>query len=206
VWGRTNVGGAPPSGPGQIIGGLGQSQVGSGANSGSSTPFGGSARSGLGNTVFAEEEEDELEEMERIGKVGVIGGGFYSPVGGAFGDLRLRTATSDTMTSSTSTLSSGIPPSSAYTTPDMNLLSPGMSGMNGSNSLAGASLSVPPASATTPTTPTPLTPVIALPTGDSEAQIGLAKVAEADVDAFMTYASIVPEFCRLEGMVIKNIV
>ncbi|KAJ7197425.1 hypothetical protein GGX14DRAFT_668040 [Mycena pura] len=36
----------------------------------------------------------------------------------------------------------------------------------------------------TPTTPMPLTPVAPLPTGDAEAQIGLAKVAEPDMDAF----------------------
>ncbi|KAG6805295.1 hypothetical protein H0H93_007437 [Arthromyces matolae] len=54
--------------------------------------------------------------------------------------------------------------------------------------------------------PTPLTPVVALPTADTEATIGLAKVADSDVDAFSTYAAIVPEFCRLEAMLIKGIV
>jgi xylulokinase len=48
--------------------------------------------------------------------------------------------------------------------------------------------------------------VVALATSDSEAQIGLAKVAEPDVDAFLTYAAIVPEYYRLEGMLIKGIV
>ena len=62
------------------------------------------------------------------------------------------------------------------------------------------------ATASTPTTPTPLTPVTALQTSDSEAQVGLAKVAEPDLDAFLAYASIVPEFCRLEGMLIKGLV
>ena len=40
----------------------------------------------------------------------------------------------------------------------------------------------------------------------SEAQLGWVKVAEPDVDAFMAYASIVPEFVRLEGMLIKSLV
>lgn len=53
---------------------------------------------------------------------------------------------------------------------------------------------------------TPLTPVGALPTGDTEAQLGWVKVAESDVDAFMAYASIVPEFMRLEGLLIKALV
>ncbi|KAL5521859.1 hypothetical protein ACEPAF_1703 [Sanghuangporus sanghuang] len=53
---------------------------------------------------------------------------------------------------------------------------------------------------------TPLTPVGALPTGDTEAQLGWVKVAEPDVDAFMAYASIVPEYIRLEGLLIKSLV
>ena len=51
-----------------------------------------------------------------------------------------------------------------------------------------------------------LFPVTALPTSEGEAQLGLAKVAEADLDAFMTYAAIVPEYCRLEGMLCKSLV
>jgi len=58
----------------------------------------------------------------------------------------------------------------------------------------------------TPTTTTSLAPVTAMPTSDAEAQIGLAKVAEPDVDAFMTYAAIVPEYCRLENMLVKSLV
>ena len=49
----------------------------------------------------------------------------------------------------------------------------------------------------------PLTPVMALPTADGEVQMGLARV---DLDAFLSYASIIPEFCRLETMLIKGIV
>jgi xylulokinase len=45
-----------------------------------------------------------------------------------------------------------------------------------------------------------------MPTGDAEAQVGLAKVAEPDADAFLAYAAIVPEYCRLEGMLVKGIV
>jgi len=195
---RTNINGATSGMVG--MGG------GSGPNSGTSTPYGhpGGGRSGLGATVFVEEDEDEVEEMERNGRlnVGVIGGGIY---GGAFGEsslglARLRTQTGSTADTATSSTSSGAAPSTAYTTPDLNLgnlaiISPGL-GLNGSGS----------ASTTTPTTPTPLTPVFALPTADMEAQIGLAKVAEPDLDAFMTYAAVVPEYCRLEGMLVKALV
>ena len=62
---RTNVNGATSTV------GLGALGGGSGANSGSSTPYGHpGGRSTLGNTVFAEEEEDEGLEMERIGRIG----------------------------------------------------------------------------------------------------------------------------------------
>ncbi|KAG8843248.1 hypothetical protein FRB96_004214 [Tulasnella sp. 330] len=59
---------------------------------------------------------------------------------------------------------------------------------------------------TTPTSSTkPLNvSVNPLPTGEEDSQKGLCKVAEADWDAFMVYASIVPEFCRLEGMLVKG--
>jgi xylulokinase len=48
--------------------------------------------------------------------------------------------------------------------------------------------------------------VLPLPTADAEAQLGLVKVAEPDVDAFMAYAAIVPEYCRLEGMLVKGLI
>ena len=55
-------------------------------------------------------------------------------------------------------------------------------------------------------TPSALQPVTAMQTSDAEMQLGLAKVAEPDVDAFMAYAALVPEYCRLEGLLIKAIV
>ncbi|TFK37723.1 hypothetical protein BDQ12DRAFT_607042 [Crucibulum laeve] len=187
---------------------------GSGANSGASTPYGHpSQRSGLGNTVFVEEDEDEEIELERArnGRAGgmglspgVIGGGMFG--GGGFGEsglssqLRTHTGGSSIDTLSLSSNPSPALASTAFTTPDLSLgnlgiISPGLGAPANGNGSAG-----------TPTTPTPLTPVVALPTSDAEAQIGLAKVAEPDLDAFLTYAAIVPEYCRLEGMLIKGIV
>jgi xylulokinase len=174
---RTNVNGA-----------VGVGNGGSGANSGTSTPFGhGSSRSGLGSTVFVEEDEDEVEEMERNG--GSAGGYGYGEIGD--GAARMRTHTNSTADSGTSGTSLGAI-STPFTTPDMNtgLGSPDTNGTP----------------ATPTTTSTPLTPVTAMPTSDAEAQIGLAKVAEPDVDAFMTYAAIVPEYCRLENMLVKSLV
>lgn len=168
---------------------------GSGANSGTSTPYG--ARSGLGSTVFVEEEEDELEEMERnrglLAPASVFAGGFADrDLGRDIGRMRALPGSADALSSGGP---SGVQPSTTTTfaasDPNAGRVSPG--GTGGS-----AATSVPQA--------TSLTPVTALPTLDGEAQIGLAKVAEADVDAFMTYAAIVPEYCRLEGMLCKSLV
>jgi xylulokinase len=153
--------------------------------------------------------------------------GLYDPTTG-----RMRTQTGstiDTLSSSTSSMLGGH--STAYTTPDvsaMNMsmsglgigsLSPGPSGNGGTTSngqttpgqivsanSTGAGGGGGSGTTTTTTNPTPLTPVVALPTGDGETQLGLAKVAEPDSDAFLTYAAIVTEYCRLEGMLVKGIV
>ncbi|KAN0078018.1 hypothetical protein V8E55_010075 [Tylopilus felleus] len=160
---------------------------GSGANSGTSTPYG-HPRSNLGSSIVVEEEEDEVEEMERSGTLSasVFAGGFADrDLGRDIG--RMRTLTGSTVDTNTS-VGSGAP-STAFTTPEL-----GGGASPGANGAAAA-----------PQT-TSLTPVTAMPTADSEAQIGLAKVAEADVDAFMTYAAIVPEYCRLESMLCKALV
>jgi xylulokinase len=52
----------------------------------------------------------------------------------------------------------------------------------------------------------PSASVHALPTDESDALLGLAKVAEADMDAFAAYAALVPEWCRLEGMLVRGVV
>lgn len=52
----------------------------------------------------------------------------------------------------------------------------------------------------------PMAPIQPLPTDDADTQMGLVKVAEADRDTFLTYAAIVPEFCRLERMLVKGLV
>jgi xylulokinase len=147
--------------------------------SGANTPYN-TRRTGFGAAVLEEEEEDALEELERLG-------------GDAFGEgelaARLRTATGSSTTTATGATGSGNAlPSSAFTTPDL-----------GANSGAATEVTATGSTAA-------LTPVTALPTSESETQVGLAKVAEPDVDAFMAYAAIVPEYCRLEGMLVKALV
>lgn len=165
--------------------GVGGGLPGSGANSGTSTPYGHGPRSGLGSNVVVEEDEEEVEEMERHN-----GGYGFGEVDSA---SRMRTQTNSTVDSLLGSSHSLGAPSSAFTTPDMN------TGLSSPDPNSGSP-------ATPTTTTTPLTPVSAMPTSDSEKQIGLAKVAEPDVDAFMTYAAIVPEYCRLENMLVKSLV
>ncbi|KAH9920985.1 actin-like ATPase domain-containing protein [Amylocystis lapponica] len=163
------------------------SKAGSAAGSGTSTPYGHGGRSTLGATVLVEEEEDEMEEMERAGGFG-LGSGFGE------GELRMRTITSSTAGTAMSGSTLGEAPSTAFTTPDLSTL----------NTSTGAGTPGP--ESAVPATPTALTPVVAMPTSEAETQLGLAKVAEPDVDAFMSYAAIVPEYCRLEGLLVKSIV
>ena len=186
---RTNINGA--IGPSSSAG-----------NSGASTPFGHPGSRSLAATVFREEEEEEEMQIEKrlqglgLGP-GIIGSGYDST------GARTRTHTASTMDTQVSGSSSRLTPSTTFTTPDLGFLAPPSATGNGSNGNGGGNGS---GSAPSPTTPTPLTPVVALPTADIEAQMGFAKVAEADVDAFLSYASIVPELCRLETMLIKGIV
>ncbi len=176
-------------------------------------PFGHpGSRGGLAATIFREEdEEDEEIQIERrlqglgLGP-GIIGSGAFGSSLAAYDSTGARTRThTDSLLSNSS---SRLTPSTTFTTPDLGLLAPPLSmttgnGGSGNASASGSNGSV---KGATPTTPTPLTPVVALPTADGEAQMGLAKVAEPDLDGFLSYASIIPEFCRLETMLIKGIV
>ncbi|KAF7305310.1 hypothetical protein HMN09_00782600 [Mycena chlorophos] len=173
--------------------------------SGTSTPFTRAPHVRAPNALL-EEEEDEENAREMAERMGIslmeyqLRNGLARPAVSLYGGG----GGVDGMTPSSST-SSMVTGSSAFTTPELNtgtsgLLSPGLPptpGVIGANGTAAAG---------TPTTPTPLTPVAALPTGEAEAQVGLAKVAEPDSDAFLAYAAIVPEYCRLEGMLMKGII
>lgn len=158
--------------------GVGVPGAGSAPGSGASTPYGLGplGRSGLGSSVVVEEDEDEVLLVGH--------------------EERMRTLTSSTNFSAVSSGSGVGAPSTAFTTPD---LSGSASGVVGGGTNGGTP--TPSAGATA------LVPVTALPsTTDAELQLGLARVAEADVDAFMAYASLVPEYCRLEGMLVKGLV
>ena len=185
---RTNVNGATSTGAALNL-------PGSGANSGASTPYGHPGpRSGLGATVFAEEDEDELE-LDRNGVSStrhLSPGGFNNFLDPNLGG-RLRTSTGstiDTIGTHHTGGSGNASTSTAFTIPDI-----GIAGAPGSGN-----------GATTPSTAAPLVPVTPLPTAEAETQIGWSKVAESDFDGFMTYASIVPEYYRLENILIKGII
>ncbi|CAL1702910.1 unnamed protein product [Somion occarium] len=169
------------------------SKTASAAGSGTSTPYGG--RSGLGANVLVEVDEEEVEELDSIRQTN-----YGLGIGNAFGDglsgaSRLRTITGSTMDSVLSGSTLGDTPSTAFTTPDLgSMTSPNPAGTGDTST------------ATPPQSTTTLTPVTAMLTSDAELQMGLAKVADPDVDAFMSYAAIVPEYCRLEGMLVKGLV
>jgi len=168
----------------------GSSKAPSATGSGSSTPYGHGPRSTLGANVLVEEEEEDVEEMDKMGTMQSTFG-----LGSGFGDgelSRLRTLTSSTVGTTMSGSTLGEAPSTAFTTPDL-------SGINPNPDAAAADVAATSA-------PAALTPVTAMPTSEAEIQLGLVKVAEPDVDAFMSYAAIVPEYCRLEGLLVKSIV
>ena len=102
---------------------------------------------------------------------------------------RLRTATgsstaSTTMATGASMGSGGPLASTAFTTPDLGTANAG-------------------AAVTEAGEATALMPVTALPASEVETQVSMAKIAESDVDAFMAYVAIVPEYCHLEGMLVQ---
>jgi xylulokinase len=193
---KTNVAGAPPTAI---------ATPGSAPGSGASTPYG-RRGAGLGASPLVEEEEEE-EDAGTQGAVAAAQATSRFPLGGfAEGDMlgRSRTLTSSTMGSSTS-FGSG---STAYTTPDnslygLGILSSGSSGLpSGSGTNTPGGTSTPSGAVST----TVLVPVVPLPTAEAEAQLGLAKVAEPDMDSFAAYGALVPEYCRLESMLVKGLV
>ena len=160
--------------------------------SGTSTPYAHGARSGLGTNILMQVDEEEIEEVITSAN----GNNLYN-LGPGYGDVvdvtgRIRTLTGSTADTAMSGSTLGAP-STAFTTPDLG--ASGSPNPNSANGNEGAAQ-----------TTTSLTPVVAMPTSDAELQLGLAKVADPDVDAFMSYAAIVPEYCRLEGLLVKSLV
>ncbi|KAJ7450069.1 hypothetical protein B0H11DRAFT_2202044 [Mycena galericulata] len=187
----------------------------SGSGSGTSTPYSRPPPARAANVLLEEdEEEDEDDGRHGTGSPGVIGAGLTpSSSTGSMGSVSTAYTTPE-IGGGTSGLSGLLSPSLsshfATTSPSPSFANgngvsgPGIpgSGLINSNGTSSSAAS----GANPPATPTPLTPVAPLPTGDAEAQAGLVKVAEPDADAFLAYAAIVPEYCRLEGMVVKGIV
>ncbi|KAH7868927.1 uncharacterized protein C8R40DRAFT_1060708 [Lentinula edodes] len=157
---------------------------------------------GLSPSLVLEEEEYEISQR------------------GMYGATMSSMATMSTIGSMSSMGSMG----TNITTPDMSLLNPGSgattpgSVKDVNNPSSGtASANVPGASTLTPVSALPLPSPSPNPHSGSSpvsttsyeddlqlAQLGLAKVAEPDTDAFMTYAAIVGEYARLDGVVIRG--
>lgn len=170
------------------LGGIPGSASASRGGSGTNTPFSHHPRSGLGTTVFMEDDEDVDINMGpgRLMMVTSPSVGLINP------NISLANSLSNSSLALTGI--NGQNPTTSLATLDANI-SPDPTGGSASTDNAAAPTSA------------PLAPVTAMSTtSDSDLQIGLAKVAEPDVDSFMGYAAIVPEYCRLEGMLVKGIV
>lgn len=163
----------------------------------------------VGTSVLVEEEEEEEEVREGINNTN--GSGTPSAGAGSGTPPRIRTTTGSSLASaltaslSISTSASGSPGGSsftAFTSPDVGAT--GIASVNGATTPTDTQVGL--SGAATSTGITPLTPVSALSTGDAEAQLGWTKVADPDYDSFMAYASIIPEFVRLESLLIKSLV
>jgi xylulokinase len=137
------------------------------------------AKTGLAASSFAEEDEDEETYESSFGQ--------YS---GAVTPPRNAKALPPMSSMSSATSMGSVSGSSA------NLMQSGTASPNLPFDLDNG------ASGTHP----PLAPIQPLPTEDVDIQLGLVKVAEPDHDTFLTYAAIVPEFCRLERMIVKGLV
>ena len=168
-----------------LVGGLptgGSSRGGSG----SSTPYGHHQRSGLGTTVVVEEDEEEIDMDVATGRLRSL------TTSAITGPLQTKN-TSFSLLSNSALAASALNGQNPAPFISSELLSPDPSNATGSE--------------TTATTSAPLTPVTVMTTTlENDLQIGLGKVTDPDVDSFMSYAAIVPEYCRLESMLVKGIV
>ena len=168
-----------------VVGGLptgGSSRGGSG----SSTPYSHHPRSGLGTTVVVEEEEEEIDNDVTTGRLRSL------TTSAITGPLQTANASLSLLSNSAlaATALNGQNPT-PFIGPE--LLSPDLSNTAGGETSA--------------TTSAPLTPVTVMTsTSENDLQVGLGKVTDPDVDSFMGYAAIVPEYCRLESMLVKGIV
>ena len=154
--------------------------------SGSSTPYSHHPRSGLGTTVVVEEDEEEID-------IDVAAGRLRSLTTSAITGPLQTTSASLSLLSNSALAASALNGQNPVSFIGPELLSPDLSNTAGGETSA--------------TTSAPLTPVTVMTsTSENDLQVGLGKVTDPDVDSFMSYAAIVPEYCRLEGMLVKGIV
>ncbi|KAF8321157.1 hypothetical protein DL93DRAFT_2212896 [Clavulina sp. PMI_390] len=78
-------------------------------------------------------------------------------------------------------------------------------GLSNNAAASSPSSTGPPGTAASAPAPATLS-VSPLPTDEADIDLGLVKVSECDLDAFMMYAALVPEYCRLEGMLVRALV
>lgn len=154
--------------------------------SGSSTPYSHHPRSGLGTTVVVEEDEEEIDIDVATGRLRSLA------MSAITGPLQTKNSTFSLL-SNTALAASALNGQNPAPFIGSELLSPDPPNIVGGE--------------ITSTTSAPLTPVTVMTsTSENDLQVGLGKVTDPDVDSFMSYAAIVPEYCRLESMLVKGIV
>lgn len=199
----------------------GSGASGSGAG-GATTPLGRSAL-GIPSTLVEGDEDESDSDAEGDNKTeGTDDDRVLLPRNSSSSDDKNTLKTSSSLSSSV-TGTDLRSYSSMSTLVATGMPSPGFSGSYGSNLTLNTSASGYPLSASnsTPTATSAVLPATAslaptsqpatlsvspLTSDEADIDVGLVKVAIGDIDSFMTYASLVPEYCRLEGMLVKALV
>lgn len=179
------------------------------SHSGTTTPL---ARSGLGmpSPLLEQEEEDREDDTDSDDNDHVLlpqhrtlaeEGGLYKA--SSMTSLSSNTANDFRSSQSGSTLVTS-PSSSAALSAGY----PGNLTLNtaiGTTSPSGPATAAPQSSAVPTSQPATLN-VAPLPSEYADIDVGLVKVSDCDIDSFMMYAALVPEYCRLEGMLVRALV
>lgn len=178
------------------------------SHSGTTTPL---ARSGLGiPSPLLEQEEDDREDTDSDDNDHVLLPQQRTPVdenglvkASSMTSLSSNTANDFRMPQSASTLVASSPAAAVSAGYTGNLT---LNTAFGSTSPPGTATPIPQSAAAVPTSQPATLSVAPLPSEDADIDVGLVKVSDSDIDSFMMYAALVPEYCRLEGMLVRALV
>jgi xylulokinase len=178
------------------------------SHSGTTTPL---ARSGLGipSPLLEQEEDDRDEDTDSDDNDHVLLPQQRTPVEES--GLYKASSMTSLLSNTANDLRSSQSGSTLMTSPSSAALSPGYQGNLTLNTAFGSTPPSGPATATpqsaaVPTSQPATLNVAPLPSEYTDIDVGLVKVSDCDIDSFMMYAALVPEYCRLEGMLVRALV